>query len=84
MKSCILILAFISFLAHSATVTQTDWTDGDGVAGPVRSWGAEFDTSSNVNFLDASLKLNEGETNTVSNDFLGGLVGVWDGNNFIN
>lgn len=73
MKSCILILVFLSILAQSATVTQTDWEDGGGVAGPVRSWGAEFYTSSQVNFLDASLKLNEGETNTVSSDFLGAI-----------
>lgn len=73
MKNFIFLLVILSFLAQAETVKQSNWENGGGIAGPVLSWGVEFYASSDVDFLDASLKLYEGERNTVSSDFTGAI-----------
>lgn len=42
MKDCIIALLFISSLSLSVTYSQTDWSGGSGVVGPVTDWGSEF------------------------------------------
>ncbi len=48
----ILTLAIVSlaFYAFADEATQTDWSGGDGVPGPVTDWGDEFDTSTDINW----------------------------------
>jgi hypothetical protein len=48
----ILTLAIVSLYlpAFADDATQTDWSGGDGVPGPVTDWAEEFDTSSDINW----------------------------------
>lgn len=43
-------LGTASFL-YADSATQTDWSEGSGVAGPVTDWSATFDSSSDIRWL---------------------------------
>jgi hypothetical protein len=43
---CLLLPAF------GGEATQTDWSGGDGVPGPVADWGDEFDASTDINWSE--------------------------------
>lgn len=49
----ILTLAIISLTvsAFADDATQTDWSGGDGVPGPVTDWADQFDSSTDINWL---------------------------------
>jgi len=47
----------LSAVSFSETATQTDWSGGDGVPGPVTDWGNSFDSSTDISFTVAALKL---------------------------
>ena len=49
-------ILFVS-LVFGGTVTQTDWSGGGGVQGPVSSWSDLFWTSGNIDFNQGELKL---------------------------
>ena len=51
------ILVFAPFQAYADTATQTDWSGGDGVPGPVIDWGNSYDTSSRVDSTGGTLYL---------------------------
>ncbi len=44
----VLMLAFVSF---SDIASQTDWSGGGGVPGPITDWGNSYDVSSQVNAI---------------------------------
>ncbi|MBD3368728.1 hypothetical protein GF402_00005, partial [Candidatus Fermentibacteria bacterium] len=51
------ILLIVS-ICLAGTATQTDWSGGDGVWGPVTSWGDEFYVDTDVNWSDSPGNLN--------------------------
>ncbi len=59
MYRSILMLVLASAVSFSETVTQTDWSGGAGVPGPVMHWGTFYDTSSNIDSTEGILGLNE-------------------------
>ncbi len=46
------LFVLVPFAAYADLATQTDWSGGDGVLGPVLDWGNEFYQSSNINWSD--------------------------------
>jgi hypothetical protein len=51
--ACILPLLLIAGFARAYSATQTDWSGGDGVWGPVIDWGDEFYMDSGANWYVA-------------------------------
>jgi hypothetical protein len=51
----------LASICLAGTATQTDWSGGDGVLGPVIDWGEEFYTDTDINWLsspgDVSIQL---------------------------
>ena len=43
-------LCSIADLSYAGTAYQTDWVDGPYVPGPVRSWQAEFDSDTDIDY----------------------------------
>lgn len=48
-----LLIAFIGFSATAQTATQTDWTGGPGMPGPVNNWDNTFDMEFGVNWYSS-------------------------------
>ncbi len=73
-------LMLICFDAFAGTATQTDWSGGDGIWGPVFGWGNEFHTDTDIEcycsisniLLQKTMALNPLE-HTVSGDFVSAL-----------
>ena len=70
----VLILASVSF---SDSATQTDWSGGGGVPGPVTDWSDNYDTAAQINDTGGSLRLASAilanpVEHTVDDDFYGG------------
>ena len=61
---CVFSIMLLVSIAYSGSETQTDWSGGDGVPGPVDSWGIFFSTSVDINFssVPGSIQLNDGVT----------------------
>lgn len=58
MKRTIVALLFLfSVVSLSDTTTQTDWSGGAGVPGPVTDWGNNYDISSNINPYGSGITL---------------------------
>ncbi|MCD6588053.1 MAG: T9SS type A sorting domain-containing protein [Candidatus Fermentibacteraceae bacterium] len=58
MRSAVVSVLYFS-LAFSGTATQTDWSGGGGVQGPVSNWGDIFwDANANVVYNSGKLQLN--------------------------
>jgi len=51
-KVCMLLL--VATIAFADTASQTDWSGGDGVPGPVLHWGETFNTAMDVNWFSSS------------------------------
>ena len=47
----VLFLAALSSICLASSATQTDWSGGGGVPGPVTAWGNAFNTSASVSWL---------------------------------
>lgn len=60
MKAVLLIVLFISLLSFANEFTQTDWSGGGGVEGPVPSWGNTFFEANNIFFENTTLILGIG------------------------
>lgn len=43
-----LTITFISFISFAGTATQTDWSGGPGVQGPVLDWNADYYSDSGI------------------------------------
>ena len=52
----LIVLAFGS-IAIAETATQTDWSGGAGISGPVLDWGNTFDMENNLNWYSVSGEL---------------------------
>jgi len=46
------VLILVSGASFADTASQTDWSSGDGVPGPVTSWGDSFDNVSSIDWVD--------------------------------
>jgi hypothetical protein len=52
MKRIMVILVMFAITSVPAyATTQTDWSGGDGVPGPVTDWGSEFNQSSEIDWM---------------------------------
>ncbi len=73
MQRCFLVSILLSAASFSETITQTDWSGGDGAPGPVTEWGDCYDFSSQMDStggvlqIDATIPLKH----SVSNSFDG-------------
>ncbi len=50
-RSFVLVISLVilaTFEAYAAEATQTDWSGGDGILGPVLDWGNEFYTDTDI------------------------------------
>lgn len=67
MKRELVVLVLLPFVAYAGSSTQTDWTGGPGVAGPVSDWSDTFDSYGSVSYLGipGSLILSLDPTNPV-------------------
>jgi hypothetical protein len=73
------LLLLLAFPASALEVSQTDWSGGGGVEGPVTDWGTQFDTSTDINFAGSPGDLTLGHSvveNIVDATFTQ-AVGVW-------
>jgi hypothetical protein len=54
MSRAVLVVLFsaVFTVARGATATQTDWSEGPGVLGPVTIWGSEFCLDTAVSWID--------------------------------
>ena len=50
----LLLLGLTSSAALAASQSQTDWSGGPGVPGPVTSWGDEFSSCLDVDWSDTA------------------------------
>ena len=57
MQKVLCMLLLLSAVSFSETVTQTDWSGGSGVPGPVTDWGNSYDFSSQVDNNGSTLQL---------------------------
>ena len=76
MSKCVLLLCFICATTFSETVTQADWSGGDGVSGPVIDWENKYYSSYLVYTFDGVLELyrtllSNPIEHTVTTDFIG-------------
>ena len=53
----ILTLIAVATLAVADTATQTDWSGGSGVSGPVIDWSSTFDTQNSTNWYSIAGEL---------------------------
>jgi len=76
-RSLVLVISMLilaPFEAYADSATQTDWSGGDGILGPILDWGNKFYQSSNINWSDypGSLLLSQGILeHTVDGNFAG-------------
>ena len=47
----VLTMLLVFWLSFASDVTQTDWSGGDGIPGPVTNWGTTFDTAESIDWL---------------------------------
>ncbi len=81
MRIFIIAMLTVTAVSFSETVTQTDWSGGAGVQGPVTNWGNSYDVSDQINDSGDSLQLLWGiiavpEKHTVD-DFYNGAYSVY-------
>jgi len=58
MRILIIAMLIVTTISFSNTVTQTDWSGGAGVQGPVMNWGETFySTDGNLSVISEVLKL---------------------------
>ena len=50
MRLSIILISITTFVSFAGTATQTDWSGGDGVIGPVIDWGDQFYSDTDVNW----------------------------------
>jgi hypothetical protein len=80
MKTALLLcLSIFTAAAIAESETQTDWSGGDGVPGPVTDWGDTFNSESNINwsgfpgdFIISRLPMDTPVEHIVSESFNGG------------
>ncbi len=71
----VLLLAAIAF---ADTSTQTDWSGGPGVQGPVTEWSTCFYLDTECHYESpGQLSLPPGQVNAVSHGVAGGFEGAW-------
>ncbi len=54
------VLLLLVSLSFAGNATQTDWSSGGGVPGPVDDWGTSYEISNEIDISGASLKLTYG------------------------
>ncbi len=57
MRIVLIAVVMVSAVSFSETATQTDWSGGSGVTGPVTDWGNSYDAASQINDTGGSLGL---------------------------
>lgn len=73
------LLVMVPSICLAASATQTDWSGGDGVPGPVAFWGNGFDSSAAVSWLAQPGELHLSSTpaapvtHTVAGSFIGAI-----------
>ena len=73
----IVSLAIVSItLAQTQTATQTDWSGGPGISGPVLNWGNTFDMENGVDWYSSSGELNLDFSPPMEHLITGGYVRV--------
>ena len=57
MRIIITVVLILTSFSFSETATQTDWSGGGGVQGPVTDWGNSYDVADHINDSGSSLRL---------------------------
>ena len=57
MKKHLFILFLLSAVSFAVTKTQTDWSGGSGVPGPVTDWGNSYSVAEQINDTEGTLHL---------------------------
>ena len=70
MRSIPVVLLILVSVSFADTTTQTDWSGGGGVPGPVTDWANSFDVAYQINDTGSSLRLGSPE-HTVDSAFDG-------------
>ena len=76
MKILISLIMIITSVSLAVTATQTDWSGGSGVPGPVTDWGDSYDIGDQINHTGNTLSLMSEilavpVEHTVDDDFFG-------------
>lgn len=81
MQKPLLLLLFLFVVSYAETATQTDWSGGGGVPGPVTNWDDSYDVANQINDTGyllrlASVILGSPVENTVDGGF-DGVISVF-------
>ena len=75
-KLVLLISIAVGSMVLAQTATQTDWSGGSGVSGPVLNWSTTFDMENSVNWFSSTGELILDYSSPMEHPVTGGYVNV--------